>query len=271
MATDLTLRLTKGSQLTAQELDDNFTALDSSIFNSIIQPGTTGGRAAVWDNTNSYWEQTAHLQVNGGAAPNIKVGSGTFLSSPAADEYGLTCTAGNYNVDSNGDHMWYFDEARTGIPPMTLRVSDGQLVTASGIVSATGLTSFGTLVALGNIAGFSDLAISGDITASGNITALSDIRTKTDISVIENPLDIISAMDGIKYTDIKTGQRRTGVIAQEVIKVLPEVVVQTEDSDGGKLGVAYGNIAGVIIESIKELKSQIEDLQEEIDKLQGQR
>jgi hypothetical protein len=52
---------------------------------------------------------------------------------------------------------------------------------------------------------------------------------------------------------------------------LPEVVIQTEDSDGGKLAVAYGNIAAVIIESIKELKSQIEDIQEEIDKLQGQR
>jgi len=271
MATDLTLRLTKGSQLTAQELDNNFTALDSSIFNSIIKPGNTGGRAAVWDNTHSYWEQTNHLQVNGGAIPNIKVGSGTFLSSPAADEFGLTCTAGNYNVDSNGDHMWYFDEARTGAPPMSLRLSDGALLLNSNIVSATAITSFGTLIGVLDVTSFAQVVAGTNVIAGGNVTALSDIRTKTDISVIENPLDIISAIDGIKYTDIKSGQRRTGVIAQEVIKVLPEVVMQTEDSDGGKLAVAYGNIAGVVIESIKELKSQIEDIQEEIDKLQGQR
>ena len=97
----------------------------------------------------------------------------------------------------------------------------------------------------------------GDFTATGNVTAYSDIRLKKDIEVIPNALDKVLSLRGVNYSDIELGDRRTGVIAQELQKVMPEAV---REQEGGYLAVAYGNLAGVLIEAIKELKAEIEEL-----------
>ena len=60
---------------------------------------------------------------------------------------------------------------------------------------------------------------SGAITSSGEITAFSDQRLKSNIETIDNALDKISNMRGVYFT--KDGEEGTGVIAQEVEKVLP--------------------------------------------------
>jgi hypothetical protein len=96
---------------------------------------------------------------------------------------------------------------------------------------------------------------SGNVTAAGNVTAYSDIKLKTDIATIDNALDKVLKMRGVIYTRIDTGLKGTGVIAQEIKEVLPEVVIE-----GETLSVAYGNIVGVLIEAIKELKAEIEQL-----------
>lgn len=93
----------------------------------------------------------------------------------------------------------------------------------------------------------------GDLTAAGNVTAYSDERLKSNIRTINGALDKVTAMRGV-YFD-KDGKASTGVIAQEIEKVLPEVVM-----DGEYKSVAYGNIVGVLIEAIKELKAEIEEL-----------
>jgi hypothetical protein len=95
----------------------------------------------------------------------------------------------------------------------------------------------------------------GNFTATGNVTAYSDIKLKTNIETIDNALDKVSRMRGVMFTRKDTGAKGTGVIAQEIKEVLPEVV-----QDGETLSVAYGNIVGVLIEAIKELKAEIEQL-----------
>lgn len=92
----------------------------------------------------------------------------------------------------------------------------------------------------------------GEIISSGDITAFSDIRLKTNIEKIENALDKVCQLSG--YTYDMNNKRSTGVIAQEVEKVLPEVVQDRED---GYKTVAYGNMIGLLIEAIKELKEEI--------------
>ncbi len=108
-----------------------------------------------------------------------------------------------------------------------------------------------------------DMGIRGSFTASGNITAYSDIRLKTDIQVIPDALAKVEHLRGVTYTRIETGERQTGVIAQEVQKVLPEAVIQGEEY----LSVAYGNMVGLLIESIKELSAKVKLLEA---KLEGQ-
>lgn len=97
----------------------------------------------------------------------------------------------------------------------------------------------------------------GDLTARGNVTAYSDERLKDNIQTIENALDKVAQLRGVSFT--KGGEAEIGVIAQEVREVIPEVV--KEDSGEEKyLHVAYGNIVGVLIEAIKELKAEVDSL-----------
>jgi len=81
---------------------------------------------------------------------------------------------------------------------------------------------------------------------------------------IQNALEKVTQLNGVTFTrndqEDKT-KRHAGVIAQEVEKVLPEVV--SEDNQGIK-NVAYGNMMGLMIEAIKELKAEIEELKSKI-------
>ncbi|CAM0015966.1 long tail fiber protein distal subunit [Vibrio phage D484] len=104
----------------------------------------------------------------------------------------------------------------------------------------------------------------GDFTCSGNVTAYSDIRLKKNIEKIDDALDKVTQLNGYTFdrADVDC-DRQTGVIAQEVQAVLPEAVVEGEDH----LSVAYGNLSGLLIESIKELNEKVETLQSEVQEL----
>jgi len=104
---------------------------------------------------------------------------------------------------------------------------------------------------------------SGNLTMLGNVTAYSDIRKKKDITTIENALDMVSRMRGVRFRRIDTDQVGVGVIAQEMLEVLPEVVQQGIGNDD-TMSVAYGNIVGVLIEAIKEQQAHINKLETKI-------
>jgi hypothetical protein len=78
---------------------------------------------------------------------------------------------------------------------------------------------------------------------------------KTNINTIENALDIVSKLRGVEYDRIDTNEHQIGLIAQEVETILPEVVYGDDTKS-----IAYGNIIGVLVEAIKELKQEIQDL-----------
>jgi hypothetical protein len=99
----------------------------------------------------------------------------------------------------------------------------------------------------------------GSWTSVGNVTAYSDVRLKSNIQTIESGLDKVCAMRGVTFE--KDGVRNLGVIAQEVEAVIPEVVHTQND---GMKSVAYGNIVGVLIEAIKELKDKVESLEAQL-------
>jgi hypothetical protein len=96
------------------------------------------------------------------------------------------------------------------------------------------------------------LTVGGDIYATGNITGYSDRRAKSDIEKIENALEKIEQLNG--YTFTMKGKRYTGLIAQEILPILPEAVTGSEETN---YAVAYGNMMGLIVEAIKELKQKI--------------
>jgi hypothetical protein len=97
----------------------------------------------------------------------------------------------------------------------------------------------------------------GTFTATGDIVAFSDSKLKSDVTAIDQALDKLMAITGYTYNTTENAKRRSGVMAQDVEKVLPEVVHTSED---GTKGVAYGNMMGLVIEAIRELKTQVDDL-----------
>ena len=104
----------------------------------------------------------------------------------------------------------------------------------------------------------------GSFTATGNVTAYSDIKLKENIELIANPLDKVLSLRGVTYNriDIEDEPRHSGVIAQEVEEVLPEVVNTNEE---GIKSVAYGNMVGLLIEAIKEQQQQIDELKRKLE------
>ena len=108
---------------------------------------------------------------------------------------------------------------------------------------------------------------SGDIVTAGDITAFgspSDRNLKENIVKIDNALEKVSQISGYTFNYIGNNTPMTGVIAQEIEEVLPEVVYETEMPDGTQSkAVRYGNIVGLLIESIKELKAEIEELKKD--------
>ena len=94
-----------------------------------------------------------------------------------------------------------------------------------------------------------------------NVTATSDERLKTNIRAIENALEKVMQIRGVLFTRNIDGKADTGVIAQEILKVLPEAVKLGEN---GFYSVAYGNIVGLLIEAIKELKLSVDEVKKKL-------
>ena len=123
---------------------------------------------------------------------------------------------------------------------------------AKGDTGATGLDTNG------------NLSINGSITATGDITAFSDRRLKSEIERIEGGLEKVSKING--YTYIQNNKRSTGCVAQEVMEVLPEAVLEVYNGTAEETlyTLAYGNLAGLFVEAIKELKGELDALKKKV-------
>lgn len=139
------------------------------------------------------------------------------------------------------------------------RNTAGTSLTAITFAESNGLATF-----YGNITGTSaNLQVTGNLLASADIIAYStsDSRLKENIIPIENALDKIKKISGVMF-DWKDGheldrKHDTGLIAQEVEEVLPEVIV-TRPS--GYKAVRYEKIIGLVVQAIKELADQVDEL-----------
>lgn len=121
------------------------------------------------------------------------------------------------------------------------------------------------------LAGVEEMRLSGtgNLDVDGNITAystvVSDQRLKHDIKKIDNALDKVSQINGYTFTYNKDNKKSAGVVAQEIEQVLPSAVNNQKLVFHGQEGIEYKTVQydqlhGLLIEAIKELKSQIEEL-----------
>lgn len=113
--------------------------------------------------------------------------------------------------------------------------------------------------------------VHGSLTATENITAYSDKRLKENIKPIANALDKIKRIQGVSYTrndEKDTKKQHIGVIAQDLLEVVPEVVNVPEKQEDMH-SVDYSKLTALLIEGIKEQQKEIEMLKQEIMALKG--
>jgi hypothetical protein len=127
------------------------------------------------------------------------------------------------------------------------------------------------------------LHVDGNIYATGNVTAYSDIRSKKNIEFISGSLNLINQLRGVRFEWKKPEEIapdrynktlvdnplgvQIGMIAQEVQKVLPELV--EEDHQDGKLSLKYQNLVSVLVNAVNELTDKVNEQEKQIKELQN--
>jgi hypothetical protein len=104
----------------------------------------------------------------------------------------------------------------------------------------------------------------GTVTISGDLTVSSDERLKSNIKPLENALDKLKDIRGVSYNKKPSNKAEIGVIAQEVEKHYPELI---NHDDKGMKSVNYNGLIGVLIESVKQLSSEMNILRAETHRL----
>jgi hypothetical protein len=112
-----------------------------------------------------------------------------------------------------------------------------------------------------------NLTVTGDITSSGDITGFSDVALKKNISPLCGSLEMVMSMRPVSY-EMKTssdGRRRVGFVAQEVERILPEVIhVSPHDVHGNLKSIAYGNLTSPIVGALQEVVRRMNLLDERL-------
>ena len=138
----------------------------------------------------------------------------------------------------------------------------GKLYTSGGDFYINHPTSDEDIIIRGNDGGSGvnaltfDMSDGGRATFNNDVVAFSDERLKKNIKTLDGSK--VYDMRGVSFTRKDTDKEGSGVIAQEMEKVAPELVTKTNDT----LGVSYGNLTGYLIEAIKDLKAEVEELKQ---------
>ena len=111
---------------------------------------------------------------------------------------------------------------------------------------------FNNVVKLETVTGGAN--VTGTLTATADVIAYSDERLKENVQTLDGKK--VLEMRGVSFDRLDDGKSSSGVIAQELEKVAPELVVD----DGDYKGVAYGNLVGYLIEAVKDQQKQIDEL-----------
>lgn len=254
-----------GSSITALTLD--MSDAGSAYFNDKVGISNTSPRGAleVGSGTGSTGVQS-YFSVSAGytdpAAANVAHPGGAKI---ILWDDSTTPQKASIGMDSNAD-IW-FNNAGAQTGGFTFYTANGGSATPAARLTITKAGNVGIGTSSPSVA----LGVTGEIIASDNITAYgtpSDIRLKENIEVIDNALDKVKKLKGITYDLKSDGNRLTGLIAQDLQKVLPEAVYETsavDDADDKHLAIRYGNTVGLLVEAIKEQQQIIEDLKLKIE------
>lgn len=219
---------------------------DGATLGGVKVTGTGGGGGVGIKNTFEY----------------VATASQTIFSGADINTVTLAYTVGNIYVIVDGFHISTSDYTATDGTSIVFStgLNAGQEVSIIAFdeytLGALGDTTVnGNLTITGNIVG--PATVSGDLTVTGTITESSAKKYKENIEPLEDSLGKISKLQGVSYNKIGSDETEIGLIADEVFEVIPDVVHVV---DGEVEGINYSRLVAHLIESVKELKKEIEVL-----------
>ena len=205
---------------------------------------TNLGRTFVYydDGDSSQWVDAAPFNV--GVITSL-TGTTLYSATLVSPTFsGATFTSLLFTNGSPSSPSWYFTNSST----------TGAF---SPVAGTTNFVSVGSTVLSINPAG---VVVTG-VTTSTDFNSTSDINLKDNIAPIDNAIEKVLQISGVTFNWKNTDITSAGVIAQDVEKVLPEIVNGT---DVKKLN--YNGLIGLLVEAIKEQQKQIEELKSIINK-----
>ena len=215
--------------------------------------------------------------ISGSGATTVTYNDAANTMTISSTDTNTDTNTTNFNIQASGaastnisagETINYTGSGATSVTrsgnTITISSTDTNTDTNTQYSAGTGMSLSGTTFSIGQAVGTTNTVTFGEVRSTGDIIAYynsSDLALKENITPINNALDKVMSLDGINWTYKNDGRAMTGLIAQQVQKVLPEAVFETDLMDNsGHLAIRYGNVVGLLVESIKELKSEIESL-----------
>ena len=261
------VRLFDGSSMYAQFKDDSDRLSIQTLISDadMLFVGNDGGSEVT--------ALTLDMSDAGSAIFNhdVRVGDNNFLICGAGDDLAISSDGTNGSI-ATGNGNFSVDCANT----IKLDADDGEIQfldggTEIGIILMTNQdfkfeskVQDKDIIFRGNDGGSEinalalDMSEAGAATFNNNVTAFSDERLKDNIQTLEDGLAKVEKLRGVTYT--RDNRENIGVIAQEVEKILPEIVLTADDEMGTK-SVDYSRITAVLIEAVKDLSERVKELE----------
>jgi len=244
------------------------------------------GNSDGWYNTGMGYEAGYYSQTGyGNTFLGYRAGRGTTWRTLSSYNVVIGYDAGqslSYNSDNNifiGNQAGYSETGSN-----TLYIDNTSNPASSAFIygnMSTDVLTFNANVGIGTTAPTNTLDVNGSarfrsvgtsnvsnvplyITSTGILsTSSSDERLKSNITTIEGAVDKVMQLRGVTFDWAGDGVRATGMIAQEVLNVMPELVFQSPID--GYYGIRYGETSGLLIEATKELNTKLVALKTDFD------
>lgn len=216
---------------TADTLTNKTINASSNIISNITNTNLSGSAGI----TNANLQHSTISGISLGSNLN-SLTAGSYLSYNAGTTYnGSTARTLSVNASStNADPINF---------PIVARDSSGNF--SAGSISCSNL--------------FATFNVTAETMQAQDFNSISDLNLKDNIKPIQNPIDVINSVRGVSFNWKKTDRTSYGVIAQELESIIPELV-----NDGEIKSVNYNGLIAFLIESVKELSKEVEDLKKKI-------